>query len=41
MSYAPTMLVQNFPKKHVSNLRGRRQKRQTLGVGVGEEAKAT
>ena len=37
------MLVQNFRKKHVANLGGRRQKRQTLwvGVGVGEEAKAT
>ena len=35
------MLVQNFPKKHVANLRGRRQKRQTLGVGEEEEAKAT
>ena len=33
------MLVQNFQKKHVANLHGRRQKRQTLGVG--EEAKAT
>ena len=35
------MLAENFPKKHVANSRGRRQKRQTLGVGVEDEAKAT